>query len=385
MADISPTTQDNVTDMTNKFNSRSFVDKLFGRNKDKQEQPSSDVQKDAAPENKTATRLGPLEKTTEMVDMLMKIYNFLRMSYDEDKEYREKKAAFREEEIMEAEKRHQRLLDALSGVKAKKTKTEEKQLEKMEGGDSGFLGTLGDVAATKATQSILGKVGSALVAGGVMSAAAVAAILGVPVMLLMANQTEEEAQETTKSILGASGGTSEATATAEAIRNTDVKEKKKMNLLADRPRNKKSFAFWKDPELQKKYLEEIGWDDNTGTTQAERDAGYIAIDETGKLIKAPESKTTPDEPTTTPSTPPTPAAAVPLPSSTPSSSYNAVQQENNASKLDSMVGDTTVSVSTTPTQSTPNKLNMMNRPAVPAVRNSEESFQKMIYYSTRVV
>lgn len=89
---------------------------------------------------------------------------------------------------------------------------------------------------------------------------------------------DKNPEETTKSILNA--GTPD-TAMAEAIMQTAEapdaeKQVKKQNLLANRPKNKKSFIFYKDSELQKDYLKEIGWDEKTGTTAEERSRGTRA-------------------------------------------------------------------------------------------------------------
>ena len=95
-------------------------------------------------------------------------------------------------------------------------------------------------------------------------------LAGATLITLLAKDKNPE--ETTKGILNA--GTPD-TAMAEAIMQTAEapdaeKQAKKQNLLANRPRDKKSLIFYKDSELQKDYLKEIGWDEKTGTTAEER-------------------------------------------------------------------------------------------------------------------
>lgn len=101
-------------------------------------------------------------------------------------------------------------------------------------------------------------------------------LAGATLITLLAKDKNPE--ETTKSILNA--GTPD-TAMAEAIMQTAEapdaeKQVKKQNLLANRPKNKKSLIFYKDSELQKDYLKEIGWDEKTGTTAEERSRGTRA-------------------------------------------------------------------------------------------------------------
>jgi hypothetical protein len=75
-------------------------------------------------------------------------------------------------------------------------------------------------------------------------------------------------------------------------------------------------------------------------------------------------------------------AVAPTPAS---AQLNSVQSENNNAKIDTMVEPSKSTINTVnagPTESGPVS---SQRSSIPPVRNLEETFQKMIIYSTRVV
>lgn len=131
-----------------------------------------------------------------------------------------------------------------------------------------------------------------------------AGVAGAALITLLAR--DKNPDETSKSIINA--GTPD-TAMAEAITKTAEapdaeKQAKKQNLLANRPKEKKSMLFWKDTELQQDYLKEIGWDEKTGTTSEERNrAGRIDVRKMDNQAEAAQPKPSPQESTSTALTP----------------------------------------------------------------------------------
>lgn len=65
----------------------------------------------------TATRIGQLDSSNDVLDVLSKIYNLLKSSNENDTLRREKENNFREEQELERERRHKELIAAITGKK----------------------------------------------------------------------------------------------------------------------------------------------------------------------------------------------------------------------------------------------------------------------------
>ena len=209
----------------------------------------------AQPASKKATKIDKLATDDPVVDILSKILALMQKSYDEDKTYREEQANYEESRTADKNRKDQEMLKSQEATK--KGKGDNKSAEKLEK-DTG-----------KGPASI--PIGLALLAGGSL-------------MALLASDKNPE--QTSKGIINAGsadGGTAESI--IQTAEQTTAIERKKENILANRPSEKKSMLFWKDGDLQTAYLKEIGWDDKTGTTKVERDGGIIGIDSQGKPIK----------------------------------------------------------------------------------------------------
>lgn len=408
-----------------------IVGKLTGRSKE-------DIQHFAGAKDKkvdTASKLGPLQSSNEMVDMLLKIYNLMQETNEANIKHREILNNFAEEEKLEKARRHKELLDAIRGKKGSEETATKLEQDTGMGVFDIVTNILTSFGGTKTALSVLSSIGKFFVINPI----GVALLGGATLLTLLAKDKNPE--ETNKMIQNATGGPeAEAKAITEAVKNTTAIERRKQNILADRPMSKKSLLFWKDPALQEEYLKEIGWDDKTGLTGEEAKAGFVGLDEEGNPTKkngmsavpvnAPtqtpgatttateqtttttpgasptgggESPTTapptslspgesvvPPKPTTsvtdtgTSTTPATTATVAPVPPVTPSQKLNSVVSENLEMKLPN-------------TESTPTVINnSVNRvtsaqggnnksPGLPFVRNQEPTFQRMIFNSTRVV
>lgn len=123
---ISQKTQANVTGIKEKFDplniakfltggsnlAPAILGKLTGRKK-------QDIHHFAGKPklSETASKLGPLESGNEMNDVLMRIYSFMLKTSEEDKLRSEQERDFAEEQSLEKERRHKKLIDALMGKK----------------------------------------------------------------------------------------------------------------------------------------------------------------------------------------------------------------------------------------------------------------------------
>lgn len=369
----------------------------------------------------TATKIGSLETGNEMVDILTKIYTLLQqVNSSTDKE---KENNFKEEQDAEKARRDKALLDAL---KMKKGDKEEKTAEKLEKetGQSptniidDILGSFGGAAAGLNLLKTVGAFFMGPVGLAIVGVASLAALFG----LMMSAKPESHAAAS--NVQKAGDLSSEGAAIMEAA--NDVVTGRKNRLLSERPSNKKSMLFWKDNDLQQKYLKEIGFDEKTGLTRAEKEAGFNALDENGNPVRkenASQQTSQTSVPSTTSATSSEPTATPVSRTSTsvassggstsepstatgesttqtsvapaPSADGQMVSSEGMGSKLSSVTSENLDSKLITPEgENTKNVLNNImtskttrnkKQGTFPFVRNQEPTLQRMILNSTRVV
>jgi hypothetical protein len=65
----------------------------------------------------TATKIGTLDSDNNVMDILSKIYTLLKTTNDNDTQRREKESNFKEEQELERERRHKALIEAITGKK----------------------------------------------------------------------------------------------------------------------------------------------------------------------------------------------------------------------------------------------------------------------------
>lgn len=354
----------------------------------------------------TSTKIGKLESAGDssgMDGMLNKIYEFMKKNREEDIRHKEIQNNFAEEKQNEADRRHRELMKAL-GAESKMGKPTAEKVTAKSTEPSGLDYLFEAAGLGKDVVKLLINVSRFFL----MNPIGIGLLAAASSLILLNKDKNPEA--TTKSILAA-GDVGEANKqTMDVIENTTGAERRKQNLLADRPKEFKSMLFWKEPELQKKYLEKIGFDPKTGLTESEKNEGFVGVTDDGVPYKkaatpAPAAGSTPPAPasapaaetggapTATPATPdtggaPAPTSTPPAPMATPETVPNMGQQ------LASVMGQNTdmkLAADTGPLESVVNNLNSLNKStttgksALPAVRNLEDTFQRMIMNSTRVV
>jgi hypothetical protein len=331
-----------------------------------------------------AEKIKPLPKEDVVGDLngiLTKMYKLMATTHENELRRKELSDNKMEEMEMEKERRHQEVLNALELLTGKKIKRKAARVAPTSPG----IGA--------------GTVAAAVAAGaGVATAAAVAAkaVPSVMRMLLMSPlglyitasaallsmlYNDEKPEETTKQILGAGDPASVSTAIMETAEETPAIEKKRLRILADRPSNKKSYLFWRDKDMQNKYLEEIGWDPKTGTTADERQRGINHIDSEGRNVTKLEQSTTQKQPQEL--NKPAVNDKLVRENSNAGQKLNEVQKQN----LDNKIAPTQKSPITTTNNTNVNtsQLSVPVKRPIPDVRNHEDSFERMIFDSTRVV
>jgi hypothetical protein len=400
MKTVSKKTQNTVIDLSTKFTKGykrvAANDKKFDQQKDKDDKTQS--VRDAS----TASKITPLDESTVLNDTLLKIYTFLQKSFEQDKLHKEKIDNFAEERELESKKRHAKLMKAIETL-----------MGTSEGTASG-IGTAAaiaggsaigpsDIAAGVAGGSFAARALPALaltgVVGGVVAGGAASSMVATSILASEQGKPLREAFEGKSDPYGTLGAMSGDTGAAASIlsstedTNENAIQKKKMRLLAERPSNKKSKLFWKDPELQEKYLKEIGWDEKTGTTAAERKVSAVSnetqttpasqeqapANTSPNVIPVDKTLSTGEEIVSQQST------AAPVPSTPSTSKVNDVIQESNAININQMTAPAETVVNNVNTALADNKPSTPERVKIPSVRNLEPTFQKMIIYSTRLV
>lgn len=150
--------------------------------------------------------------------------------------------------------------------------------------------------------------GIASLVGSIISSPVVVAAIGAAGLFALyaratKNVSSEDIEKLNKDVAdSASSYSGEAKTIMDVHEQTSDIERRKMNLLANRSGDDKSLMFWKDSQLQQDYLKKVGFDEKTGLTSAERDAGFTGIDEKGNPVKR---STSPTPSSSAPSTSPT--------------------------------------------------------------------------------
>jgi len=243
-----------------------------------------------------------------VIGVLSEMYSFMQKTHEKSRIQSELEESIKQEQLDEDEIRHDKLVKAIkSFVKVKKLSDPSKPSE--EGGlfdwitnmitkiKDEIMKIIDDIMKIiKPISNFLSSAlftalrGASWLIGFLGTPFALATALGLGTLWKLYNDKNPE--ETNKNLQNALGGSEvQGKVIMEAQENTSNVDRRKENILADRPLSKKSILNpIKDVELKKKYLEDIGWDNNTGLTQKERDQGFTGIDEKGIPVKTVSKK-----------------------------------------------------------------------------------------------
>ena len=360
----------------------------------------------------TSTKIGKLEKdggggSSGMDEMLNKIYDFMKQNREEDIVARQKQNNFAEEKLMESERtadrRHKDLLKAIEQLK--KDLVPVQTAEKVEEQGSSILGDLVDM---KRVYDIIKTSGGWLLkamTSPIGLAASIAALILTPFALSSiekdkidkdpyAKEYDDNAYALSVRSKREGGNLTEGGAAAQL----------QQKALKQVPRRTVE-DFVKSDLTDKELVQELGADrEGLKKWLAENPKREAMYQVPMAGLQTQQSKTPPapasspagetgGAPTATPMAPetggaPAPTSTPPAPMATPETVPNMGQQlssvmgQNTDMKLADFAG---------PLESVVNNLNSLNKStttgksALPAVRNLEDTFQRMIMNSTRVV
>ena len=340
----------------------------------------------------TASKIKPLKQGNELLDMLMKIYNFMNKSFEEDKLHREKLDNFKEEAKIEADKRHKALLAQIALLMKDQKGGESAEKVEQDTGLS-ISGIISSIINAFGTIEMLTTVGAFLINPITLTLLGTLIAAG-GVTAWIASLIKQDPQ----AALRGEGPAGAAVVGPGGAQYGSYDQEQADEVQADKAK-----------AVDKKGLKSATVDELEAKLQQEIDYGRAKSPEVAELRKEIESRkseqTTPTNsaPTaspvsTTPATTTTPAtqaptssslspgeSVVPAPSTPPSAKLNTVQSENNSAKVNAMTEPSSSTINNVSTAKVSNQYATKPKSKIPPVRNLEESFQKMITYSTRVV
>ena len=362
----------------------------------------------------TATKIGTLDSDNNVMDILSKIYTLLKTTNDNDAQRRAKESNFKEEQELERERRHKALIEAITGKKQASTATP--TATKADNG-SGLLSTiLGIVTglignAIKGVMSVIDGISTLI--KGVLSAFSLGP-LGP--LKLLARLGTFLISPLGLGLMGLAAGAITAWAfwkmlkdpsgyeAADSDLNKGLNQAEKAGGLAgvkdkmDRrkklPEYDRTMAEIKDYQFN--YNESEPLNDVQLKGFAERGPGALKAvedykmerDRVKKEILTLNQTATPVDTTpqasqaVTPTETPAPSEQMSNPKTT--SKLNAVTSENLELNLPSTPESVTTAQITNNTNISSTKSQKPKGP-IPSVRNMEDSFQRMLLSSLRVV
>ena len=382
-----------------------LVGKLMGRSKEDTEYFAG---KAKPADRQTATKVDSIEQTNEMTDILLKIYTFMQETFERDKKLREEENNFKEAHELEKERRHKALLDALRGgsgkAEATATKTQDEGIglsdiiERMKSLKD-MLGGLSAAASITAGIAVIGSALSYFATGTLASPGAASfrkSLQDNPMLGAMSGDSALAA-----GILDANGPD-----TPEKARE---RQKAQKEAIADTPWYTKIYGVGKEEALKKKgydsdQISELTGKNSLADLEAQKENMEITLGSRKWMDKEDQAKydkivaeidrkkkksAAKNEPAGSvpkaPSNADVPPAPVPVPPA--SGKLNTVSDKNNDMKLEESMSrddDTSKTITNNNIINNKNQSKITNK-TLPAVRNMEETFQRMIYSSTRVV
>jgi hypothetical protein len=363
----------------------------------------------------SATKIGQLESDSNVLDILSKIYTLLKTTDENDTLRREKENSFKEEEQSEKERRHKALIEAITGKK--QTTTAAPTATKADDG-SGLLSTIlgivtgmiggaikGVMSIISGITSFISMITSAFSSGGLASigkilftlgrflffnpvgiAILAGAGLGLAIWKMLKSEPSEEAKAEAEGIANA-----EKVGGLPGVKN-EMDRRKKL------PEYDRTMAEIQDYQFN--YNESVPLNNVQLKGFAERGPGALEAVEDYKMERdrvqkaiAERNQTATPVPATTQSSDSTekpmapsqeskPQAIEPMASTT--NKLNTVTSENLELNLPSTPESVVNSQIINNTNVNSTKGQKPKGP-IPSVRNMEDSFQRMVFNSLRVV
>jgi hypothetical protein len=350
----------------------------------------------------TATKVGKVDSVSDgMVGILSKILTLMQKSYDEDKLLSEETKSKEEEIKAEKERKDKAMLDVLKQKKKEENPIEEK-IEKETGeGTSGLLSKILDAfGGAKTALTLLATLG-----GFVMSPIG-AALIGAVVAGTLGKWIWKQIKGDPKSALEGKGGIGMATAglgsEGQLPSYQQEKSEKEQKKLADAV-NKKGIKVASLQELEAKRdllvsygkakspeVAELNNEIDSRNSQSKQNSTPSATPTQGSSASPVSGTASPAQSSPTSSAASTMTSTGETASPTDSTSnlgsqLAGVTGENLDSKLNELSGAMQKGLETVTNNIVNKSVNTPASAPIPSVRNSEETFQRMIWDSTRVV
>ena len=369
--------------------------KLFGRSKEDIARFSGSKLKDVSG---TATKIGSLESENQTLDMLMKIYEFMQKTQEDKVAQRDAENNFAEENKLEKDRRHKELIAAITGkpftgkVSATKAPADDKKEEDT------IISTFGLKGAGKMALKGLGSLAAFAMSpvGVAMLAAAAIGGFGYFIYKALKEEPSYEAEQEARGIRQA-----ESVGGLAGVKDEEDRIKKL-------------------PEYERTMAELINYEKNYNEGEKLGDmqlAGFAKRgSESARAVedyKAKRDGRTATPVTQTPQTPTPATGETPTSSAAPMAGGSGGMNSSTASAA-SAGGDTSVAMESPnmglqlqsaqsqnldmqipvsgedPSIAISNSVKVNagsteTKEPLPAVRNLEETFQRMIMYSTKIV
>lgn len=370
---ISPQTEKSVRKMTGVFGSK---------------RPEEEKVKTIDSDNKTASKIVPLPEEDGLMDMLSRIYSFMKRNYEGDILRRQKESNFREESELEDQKRHDRLMEVIKNAlkNRKDTTTTIEKIEEPSGLDiSSIIQSILDAfGGAKTAIDLLKKVGSFFKTplGGILISGVAAGVAGRALIEFLKSVREEDKMNRPQDYEFVPYDVSQQTGETPG----QVGQRQKGQAVKQvTPQYAKELLSAKPAFTDAQLVEE------TGLTRVELEEELrknprknIMVPVAPKEAKAVPMPTQDEGSPYLNGIPPT--SAVPVSSTATSDKLNQAVAENVDNKIDALIPNEPVpAINNVIASSKPRTTGSLPRTPVPSVRNDEPTYQQMIYYSTRVV
>jgi hypothetical protein len=352
--------------------------KLFGRSKEDIARFSGSKLKDVSG---TATKIGSLESENQTLDMLMKIYEFMQKTQEDKVAQRDAENNFAEENKLEKDRRHKELIAAITGkpftgkVSATKAPTDDKKEEDT------IISTFGLKGAGKMALKGLGSLAAFAMSpvGVAMLAAAAIGGFGYFIYKALKEEPSYEAEQEARGIRQA-----ESVGGLAGVKNEEDRIKKL-------PEYERTMAELINYEKNYNEGEKLGEMQlagfaKRGSESARAVEDYkVARDKYKKIVGEPIESAPPAAApmeSSAPSAPTSSANEAPAAAPASGAKLNQVQSENLNLNIPESKEDPTSIINNNSVKS---YAEGGGKIPMPTVRNMEETFQRMILYSTKVV
>jgi hypothetical protein len=380
--------------MMQKFDGDTINNFINGKSKSPQNKEyASSKTKNVKSKNNTASKIKPLPQGADMIDMLNKIHTFLQRNGEQDKLHQDRLNNYMEENLAEAKARHDKLLEAIKKLTKDVSVTkEEAPTASPPAQEKNILDILTDAFDIKDIKTVfktLGRFGTMLMpalpfligAGSVLA-------FGIAMYKMFTNKDAYEAPD---SDVNEGIRQSDSVGGLPGVQDAEEKMKKlpeydqvmaqiknyETTYNEGMPLNDKQLSgYEKKSAASKKAVDDY---------KKERDSkSYTPVPTPRTVVNTTGQTGMPSlsETPTAETASPTPAAAAP----SPSEQLNNVVAENNDAKITAATAPPAVNTINN-TIASGIKQEVKNAPKLdlPSVRNQEETFRRMIFYSTRVV